>query len=156
METDLLRALRTYINKSKRKRLSKRETAKMVVMELVNTVKITLPDDLSEALDSLDDEQMEMQKPAGELTIVPAELAGSELWEKVQEAGLVDADGQPTVSRTEAALLADELAERLDISHKWKLFETFWHRNNMRGDYNTALEQKKSLVFQEKLKKLLG
>ena len=37
METDLLRALRTYINKSKRKRLSKRETAKMVVMELVLT-----------------------------------------------------------------------------------------------------------------------
>ena len=86
---------------------------------------------------------------------VPEVLTESVLWEKVQEAGLVDEAGQPTVSRTEAALLADELAERLGIAHKWKLFETLWHRNNMRGDFNTALEQKKSLLFQEKLKKLL-
>ena len=85
---------------------------------------------------------------------VPAELAESELWEKAQEAGLVDNDGQPTVSRTEAALLANELAERLNIAHKWKMFEALWHRNNMRGDYNTALEQRKSLLFQEKLKKI--
>ena len=96
------------------------------------------------------------EEPAEELIEVPEILTESELWEKVQEAGLVDEDGQPTVSRTEAARLADELAERLDISHKWKLFETLWHRNNMRGDYNTALEQKKSLLFQEKLKNLLG
>ena len=87
---------------------------------------------------------------------VPEVLTESVLWEKVQEAGLVDEAGQPTVSRTEAALLADELAERLGIAHKWKLFETLWHRNNMRGDFNTALEQKKSLLFQEKLKKLLA
>ena len=87
---------------------------------------------------------------------VPEVLTESVLWEKVQEAGLVDEAGQPTVSRTEAALLADELAERLGIAHKWKLFETLWHRNNMRGDFNTALEQKKSLLFQEKPKKLLA
>lgn len=96
------------------------------------------------------------EAPEEEVAEVPEILTESELWEKVREAGLVDEDGQPTVSRTEAALLADELAERLDISHKWKLFETLWHRNNMRGDYNTALEQKKSLLFQEKLKNLLG
>ena len=96
------------------------------------------------------------EAPEEEVAEVPEILTESELWKKVREAGLVDEDGQPTVSRTEAALLADELAERLDISHKWKLFETLWHRNNMRSDYNTALEQKKSLLFQEKLKKLLG
>ena len=95
------------------------------------------------------------EEPAEEPVEVPAALAESELWEKVQEAGLVDADGQPTVSRTEAALMANELAERLDIAHKWKLFEALWHRNNMRGDYNTALEQRKSLLFQENLKKIL-
>ena len=87
---------------------------------------------------------------------IPEVLTDSELWHKVQQAGLVDGDGQPTVSRPEAALLADMLAERLGIAHKWKFFEKLWHRNNMRGDYNTALEQKKSLLFQEKLKKLLG
>lgn len=31
-----------------------------------------------------------------------------------------------------------------------------WHRNNMRSDYNTALDQRKSLEFQERLKHILG
>ena len=87
---------------------------------------------------------------------VPAVLAESELWEKVKQAGFVNDSGQPTVSRTEAALIANELAGRLGISHKWKVFEELWHRNNMRGDFNEALEQRKSLEFQEKLKKVLG
>ena len=88
--------------------------------------------------------------------VIPEVLAGSELWHKVQQAGLVDADGLPTVSRPEAALLADMLAERLGIANKWKFFEKLWHRNNMRGDYNTALDQRKSLEFQERLKNIIG
>ena len=87
---------------------------------------------------------------------IPDVLANSKLWEKVVDAGLVDGNGQPTVSRPEAALMADMMAERLGIAHKWKLFETLWHRNNMRGDYNTALNQRKSIAFQEKIKKLLS
>lgn len=88
--------------------------------------------------------------------VIPEVLAGSELWHKVQQAGLVDADGLPTVSRPEAALLADMLAERLGFANKWKFFEKLWHRNNMRSDYNTALDQRKSLEFQERLKHILG
>lgn len=87
--------------------------------------------------------------------VVPEVLAESELWQKVKKAGLVDADGQPTVSRTEAALLANMLAQRLGITNKWKVFERLWHRNNMRGDYNSALEQRKSLEIQERLKNIL-
>lgn len=87
---------------------------------------------------------------------VPEVLADSEQWQKVMQAGLVDADGQPTVSRTEAAMIADMLAERLGIANKWKFFEQLWHRNNMRGDYNTALDQRKTLKFQERLKIILG
>ena len=89
-------------------------------------------------------------------TDIPKVLAESELWKQVMEAGLVNEQGQPTVSRPEAALLADMLASRLGIANKWKVFEKMWHRNNMRNDYNTALDQKKSLAFQEKLKKILG
>jgi hypothetical protein len=87
---------------------------------------------------------------------VPEVLADSELWQKVMQAGLVDGDGQPTVSRPEAAMIADMLAERLGIANKWKFFEQLWHRNNMRGDYNTALDQRKTLKFQERLKIILG
>ena len=92
------------------------------------------------------------QQQEGEL---PQVLAESELWQKVKEAGLVDEHAQPTVSRTEAAIMADMLARRLGITNKWKMFEQLWHRNNMRGDYNSALEQRKSLEFQERLKTIL-
>ena len=88
--------------------------------------------------------------------VIPQVLADSELWHDVQQAGLVDAAGQPTVSRPKAALLADMLARRLDIPNKWKFFEQLWHRNNMRSDYNTALEQRKSLEFQDRLKNILS
>jgi len=96
------------------------------------------------------------QQLQGQACDVPEVLADSEQWQKVMQAGLVDADGQPTVSRTEAAMIADMLAERLGIANKWKFFEQLWHRNNMRGDYNTALDQRKTLKFQERLKIILG
>ena len=35
------------------------------------------------------------------------------LWQKAQDAGYVDANYQPLISRTQAALLADAIAERL-------------------------------------------
>lgn len=81
-------------------------------------------------------------------------LIGSEEWALAISAGLIDEANQPTVSRTEAALLANTIAERLGIKHKWKVFERLWQRKNMRGDYNTALDQRKSLIFQEKLKSI--
>ena len=86
---------------------------------------------------------------------VPDVLACSELWERVKNEGLVDENNMPTISRPEAALLADMLAEKLGIGNKWKLFEELWNRKNMRNDYNTALEQRKSLKFQEELKNIL-
>jgi hypothetical protein len=87
---------------------------------------------------------------------IPEVLTASPVWQQLQDSGLVDAHGQPTVSRPEAALLADVLARRLGIDNKWKFFERLWHRNHMRGDYNTALNQRKSLRFQERLKNILG
>ena len=86
---------------------------------------------------------------------LPEVLATSNLWERLKNADLVDDYNQPNVSRPEAALMADMISMRLGIANKWKLFEKLWHRNNMRNDFNKALEQRKSLDFQEKLKMLL-
>jgi len=77
------------------------------------------------------------------------------LWQKAQEAGYVDENYQPLISRTQSALLADAMAERLGIREKWKVFEVLWQRKNMYRDYYDALNQRKSLVFQDELKKLL-
>ena len=92
----------------------------------------------------------------GASAAVPAVLAESELWQRLKDARLVDEHGQPLVSRPEAALMAYMLAERLHIDQKWKFFEQLWQRKNMRNDYNTALEQRKSLDFQDRLKEILG
>ena len=78
------------------------------------------------------------------------------LWRKAQAAGWVDDNYQPLLSRTQAALLADAMAERLDIKEKWKVFETLWNRKYMRSDYNLALTRKGSLDFQDELKQLFG
>ena len=90
---------------------------------------------------------------------LPDELTSDKamaLWRKVQEAGYVDANYQPLISRTQAALLADAMAERLGIKEKWKMFGDLWKRNNMRGDYTRAMNQRQSLGFQDKLKRLFS
>ena len=57
------------------------------------------------------------------------------LWRKAQQAGYVDDHYQPLISRTQSALLADAMAERLGIKEKWKVFEALWNRKNMYRDY---------------------
>ena len=76
------------------------------------------------------------------------------LWEKVQRAGYVDEHYQPLLSRTQAALLAFEMAARLGIKEKWKVFEALWNRKNMYRDYYKALNLQQSLAFQDEIKKL--
>ena len=78
------------------------------------------------------------------------------LWEKVQRAGYVDENYRPLISRTQAALLADAMAERLGIKEKWKVFEALWNRKNMYKDYYRAMEQQQSLTFQDILKQLFA
>ena len=92
----------------------------------------------------------------GDLPEVLATDEALTLWKKAQAAGWVDANYQPLISRTQAALLADAMAERLGIREKWKVFEGLWHRKYMRSDYNLALTRKVSLDFQNELKRLLG
>ena len=80
--------------------------------------------------------------------------AAMALWNKTQAAGWVDANYQPLISRTQAALLADAMAERLGIKEKWKTFEALWNRKNMYRDYYKALNLQQSLEFQDRIKKL--
>ena len=77
-------------------------------------------------------------------------------WARLQQAGLVDGQNKPLVSRPQAALIAYEMSERLEIRFKWKCFEDFWQRKNMRNDYNDALNQLQSLKFQDLLKKIFS
>lgn len=56
-EEDLLKALRTYVNRSKRKTIDKRAFAKTATLEIANANGLLLPEDLAAMIESLDDEQ---------------------------------------------------------------------------------------------------
>ena len=90
---------------------------------------------------------------------LPEPLATDEamvLWKKAQKAGLVDENFQPKVSRTKAAMMAHVMATKLGIRNKWKVFETFWHRQNMYQDYYDAVNQQQSIEFGDRLTSILG
>ena len=102
-----------------------------------------------------------MEQLKEEKTTLPAlpEVLSTEdamvLWEKVLRAGYVDENYQPLISRTQSALLADAIAERLGIREKWKMFEALWNRKNMYRDYYKALNLLQSLTFQDEIKRTL-
>lgn len=79
------------------------------------------------------------------------------MWKVLQSRNLIDEHLQPVgLSRTEAAMLAYMMADRLGIRNKWKTFEALWNRRYMRNDFNDALEQKKNLEWQDVIKLLLS
>ena len=68
-QDEVLKALRTYMNFSKRKTLSKRVAVKMMIMELANAIGLTFPEDMIGTLEALDDEPSE-EKAAVHVDIV--------------------------------------------------------------------------------------
>ena len=55
-QEELLKALRVFVNTSKRKKIEKRIAVKEMVLELANANMLMLPADLAATIDSLDDE----------------------------------------------------------------------------------------------------
>lgn len=81
-----------------------------------------------------------------------------ELLEDLVDAGLLDENWQPKkLSGSEKALVAKAICERLCINEVWQVFGQLWNEKpvTLRSYFNKALDQKKSLDFQEKLKKTI-
>ena len=137
---ELLKALRVFVNKSKRKKMEKRIAVKEMVLELANANGLTLPEDLASTIDSLDDEQPIMEQPpaqTGGLSENLAELFTVEaqvLWQRLRDEGFIVADGYALtegISANQAAYIADRMAEKLQIKKKWKLFQQLWSIPNL-------------------------
>lgn len=58
-QDELLKAIRVFVNKSKRKKIEKRIAVKEMVLEMANANGVVLPEDLAATIDALDDEQPE-------------------------------------------------------------------------------------------------
>ena len=109
---------------------------------------------LDKTLELIREEMVQLPRTAPALPEALATPEAMALWQKAQKAGYVDEYYQSKLSRTQSALLADAMAERLGIKNKWKVFENLWNRTKMYKDYYQAMEQKQSLMFLEKLKTL--
>ncbi|MBQ7237308.1 MAG: hypothetical protein IJS20_00805 [Bacteroidales bacterium] len=68
-QDELLKALRTFVNKSKQKRIEKRAAIKEMVLELVIANGITLPDDLATSVAALDDEEPKPMNVSGDYVV---------------------------------------------------------------------------------------
>lgn len=77
------------------------------------------------------------------------------LWRKLQAAGLVDGNCQPLVSNAQAALIADEMAVRLNIKKKWKHFGAFWNLKYLKSDLFRIKSQRQMIDFQNDVKAIL-
>ena len=90
----------------------------------------------------------------------PAELQTEEarrLMESLVDAEMLNEEWQPDgISNTEKALVAKMVADRLKINDVWQVFGKLWkmNPNSMRTYYNRAMDQRKSLEFQDRLKSI--
>ena len=135
---DVEKAMRIYMNMSKRKTQSKREAAKTVLLELITAAKLGMPEDFMETLSHFDDEELTDQpQSAASVNENVAELLTAEaqvLWQRLRDAGFIVADGYALaegVSANQAAYIADRMAEKLRIKKKWKLFQQLWGISNL-------------------------
>ncbi len=95
-------------------------------------------------------------------TKVPERLKteeAEELMEDLVDAGMLTDDWQPNgLSGPERALVAKAVCDRLEVNEVWQLFGQLWGEKpeTLRAYYNKAMEQKKSLKLQDRLKNILG
>ena len=78
--------------------------------------------------------------------------------EKLMDAGMINESWQPVnLSWSESALMAQMISDKLAVKDTWSVFGKLWNKNpgTLRAFYNRSLEQKKSLVFQDRLKEVI-
>ena len=112
---------------------------------------------LDEMLKQIHEEIQNLPEAVSPLVSLPDVLATPEamrLWRKAQKAGYVDEQFQPLISKPLSAVLAAEMARRLDIRDRWKPFELLWNRKNMFKDYYEAQQQKQYSESAKMMKEL--
>lgn len=103
--------------------------------------------------------QLPVVPPSSSSCSLPAQLQGEKAFgvlEAFREAGFLDADYRPCspISRTERALLAYELAARLEIKYMWSFFTDFWGVSVQSSDYQKAVNQTTKGDYMRSLKQV--
>lgn len=102
--------------------------------------------------------EIENPKGTNQSQQLPKELMSDEaieLKEKLMDGGFIDENWQPNkLTITESAMIAKVVSERLSISDPWQFYSKLWGRKSevLRTSYYKALDQRKTLDFQDRLK----
>jgi len=89
-------------------------------------------------------EQEKQQHETKQTSSIPDELnkpAAIRLLKYAHKQGWLDANYQPVISRTKAAILANQIGILCNIKPRWRPFEKLWHREHLCKDYDKAQHQ---------------
>ena len=135
-----------------------RDEARKLIEPLLKRAQVTqFRKDIKKRVKELNEESTNDVEPGVAPAILKTEEA-EELMGYLVEAGVLNGDWQPVrLSGSERALVAKAVCDRLDIKEVWQVFGQLWNEKpeTLRSYLNKALEQKKSLDFQERLKNIL-
>ena len=91
---------------------------------------------------------------------LPPELATEEamvLWRRLQQAGYFDEYYRPrNLTRKQLVIIADQMARRLKLKHKWQPFQQLWKIDYMKQDYQNAIDQLQTSHFLDDVKHILN
>lgn len=141
---------------------AQRDFARKLIEPLLKRSQVTqLRKDIKKRVKELNeaDEEPEAEnKTKREVPAVLLTAEGQEMMERFVRAEMISEDWQPLrLSKAEQALVAKAICEQLEINEVWQVFGRLWKipPESFRAYFNKALEQRKSLEFQEKLKDIL-
>ncbi len=89
---------------------------------------------------------------------IPDELNNPEvmrLLDIARNEGWLNEQYQPLVSRTKAAILANQIGQICSVEPRWRPFEKLWHREHLCKDYDKAQGQKSTGDIELEMKQKL-
>ena len=88
---------------------------------------------------------------------VPAKLCSpraKELWTELYKAGYVNNKCVTTRSRTESAVMAKIMADKLGLTRYWQDFSDLWQMTNLKAALGKGFDTETGWNFDEKIKRL--
>lgn len=85
---------------------------------------------------------------------VPEKLRSSyakELWRELYKAGYVDSKCMTTRSRTESAIMAKVMADKLGIKRFWGDYAELWKMSNLKAAFGKSYDQESGWNFEKSL-----
>lgn len=79
-----------------------------------------------------------------------------ELWRELFKAGYVDSRCITTRSRTESAIMAKRMADKLGLTRYWNEFSDLWQMSNLKSAYGKCYESQNGWDFEEKMKHIFA